>query len=98
MNIEFDRDRIVLSGRSVGKSTELANDWENAMATQARILFVQQFPQLAPLMYSLKLDRQPLSVGEWLVVMQHELDHAHASMRDNVAFDLAINMDMVGEG
>lgn len=76
---------IVVKGRSVGKSTDLANghcDIEKygiteEEATRARIEFIQTFPALAPLMYSLEVEEQPDSVEAWLRLMRQEVNKAH---------------------
>lgn len=104
---KWDKDRIELSGRSVGKSTDLANELVELSATRARILFIQKFPHLAPLMYSLKLDRQPLSVGGWLIAMQHAVSYArdehnrpvgaHHVVTDDVWMPLMHKCDGVAE-
>lgn len=94
---------ILVEGRSVGKSTDLGAGlapWRDLEAeSSARVEFIRTFPKLSPLLYSIPIEGpEPVTVEGWLTVIQHELDHAHASRRDNVAFDLAINTDMVGEG
>ena len=91
---------ITIEGRSVGKSTDLGASiltWDPEKIidpSEVRRQFIERFPRLAPLMYSLHPLSEPITIEGWLTLMQHELDHAHASMRDNVAFDLAINEAM----
>ena len=95
--------KIVIEGRSVGKSTDLGAglqpwkvfDVDEETCARVRKEFIELFPALAPLMYSIPIvGAEPTSVESWLSLMQHELDHAHASMRDNVAFDLEINEEV----
>lgn len=51
-------------------------------AARARIEFIQAFPALASLMYSIPIaGRQPANVDEWLEVIKHEVNHAFAKRK-----------------
>lgn len=77
---------LVIKGRSVGKSTDLANGHVNIKkvtiteeeAAEARIDFIKKFPALAPLMYSINPPFEPATTGEWLGIMRMEVERAIA--------------------
>jgi hypothetical protein len=92
--------KIVIEGRSVGKSTDLVGglqpwkvfDVDEETCARVRREFIELFPALAPLMYSIPIvGAEPTSVDSWLSIMQHELDRAHRKRNRYTAIELFIN-------